>query len=242
MELLKLLGIVIVVVGFALKWDSILTIMAASIVTALIAGMDPLVFLQTIGTSFVSNRNMLICVVVFLLTGTLERNGLRYAARGVMDKVRNASAGMVLGAYGIFRVIFAAFNVGFGGVAGFVKPVVMPMAEASDETGGHKISERHRDALKGMASGMENVAWFFGQVLFVGTSGMLLVQGTMSDLGYSVELPQLAAIQIPVAIVAVLVTAGYYFLLDRKLCREDETQLKAEADAQRGDAQNGEVA
>ncbi len=26
----------------------------------------------------------------------------------------------------VFRVIFAAFNVGFGGVAGFIKPVGMP--------------------------------------------------------------------------------------------------------------------
>ena len=111
MEALKLLGILIVVIGFALKWDSILTIMAAAVVTALIAGMDPLVFLQTLGKSFVSNRNMLITVVVFLLTGTLERNGLKEAAKDVMAKVKNATAGIVLGAYGVFRVIFAAFNV-----------------------------------------------------------------------------------------------------------------------------------
>ena len=224
MELIKLLGILIVVVGFALKWDSILTIMVAALVTAVVAGMDPVVFLQTLGKSFVSNRNMLISVVIFLLTGTLERNGLKDAAKSLMERVKNASAGLVLGAYGIFRVIFAAFNVSFGGVAGFVKPVVMPMAEAADEASGQPISAKHRDALKGMAAGMENVAWFFGQVLFVGTSGMLLVQGTMSDLGYSVALPQLAAIQIPVAIVAVAVTTIYYFVLDRKLCSKDSEQ------------------
>ena len=133
-EVIKLLGIVIVVVGFALKWDSILTIMLAAVVTAIIAGMDPVVFLQTLGKGFVSNRNMLISVVIFLLTGTLERNGLKSAARALMGRIKRASAGLILGAYGVFRVIFAAFNVGFGGVAGFVKPVVMPMAEAADET------------------------------------------------------------------------------------------------------------
>ncbi len=231
MELLKLLGILIVVVGFALKWDSILTIMIAAVVTAAIAGMNPVVFLQTMGRSFVSNRNMLISVIIFLLTGTLERNGLKEAAKSLMEHVKNATAGVVLGAYGVFRVIFGAFNVGFGGVAGFVKPVVMPMAEAADETNGHRISERHRDSLKGMAAGMENVAWFFGQVLFVGGSGMLLVQGTMSDLGYAVELPQLAAIQIPVAIVAVVVTTVYYFLSDRRLCHRDAEELAEESAA-----------
>ncbi|QOY59787.1 5-oxoproline transporter, DUF969 family subunit [Thermophilibacter immobilis] len=231
MELIKLLGILIVVVGFALKWDSILTIMIAAVVTAVIAGMDPVAFLQTMGKGFVSNRNMLISVVIFLLTGTLERNGLKEAARSLMERVKNASAGLVMGAYGVFRVIFAAFNVGFGGVAGFVKPVVMPMAEAADEMDGRRISERHRDSLKGMAAGMENVAWFFGQVLFVGGSGMLLVQGTMSDLGYAVELPQLAAIQIPVAVVAVAVTTVYYFVFDRRLCRRDADELAKKSTA-----------
>lgn len=238
-EVIKLLGIVIVVVGFALKWDSILTIMLAAVVTAIIAGMDPVVFLQTLGKGFVSNRNMLISVVIFLLTGTLERNGLKSAARALMGRIKRASAGLILGAYGVFRVIFAAFNVGFGGVAGFVKPVVMPMAEAADETGGHRMSESHREALKGMAAGMENVAWFFGQVLFVGTSGMLLVKSTMADLGYAVELPRLAAIQIPVAIVAVAVTTVYYLILDKRLMGRDERELAQELAAQGGDEVSG---
>ena len=68
-------------------------------------------------------------------------------------------------------------------------------------------------------------------MLFVGTSGMLLVQSTMSDLGYTVELPQLAAIQIPVAIVAVAVTTVYYALIDRRLTKGDARQLEAEAAA-----------
>ena len=71
-ELVKLLGIIVVIVGFALKLDSILTILIAAVTTAVIAGMDPIMFLQTLGKSFVSTRTMLICVVVFVLTGTLE--------------------------------------------------------------------------------------------------------------------------------------------------------------------------
>lgn len=56
MELLKLLGIVIVIVGFVMKMDSILIIMAAAIVTALVSGIDLVTLLETLGSSFVSNR------------------------------------------------------------------------------------------------------------------------------------------------------------------------------------------
>ena len=64
MELLKLLGILIVVIGFVLKLDSILIIMIAAIVTALVAGMDPVTFLETLGSSFDANRIMCVFVKV----------------------------------------------------------------------------------------------------------------------------------------------------------------------------------
>lgn len=221
MESLKLLGILIVVIGFVLKLDSILIIMIAAIVTALVAGMDPVTFLETLGSSFVANRSMCVFVMVMVVTGTLERNGLKQAAANLMMKFKNASAGVVLAIYGVFRLVFAAFNVSFGGVAGFVRPIVLPMATAAAKKNGKKISEKHEENLKGMASGMENIAWFFGQVLFVGTSGMILVQSTLADLGYNVELVDLMKVQIPVAIIAVAVAIVYYYLKDKQLSRKE---------------------
>lgn len=223
MELLKLLGILIVVIGFVLKLDSILIIMIAAIVTALVAGMDPVTFLETLGSSFVANRSMCVFVMVMVVTGTLERNGLKQAAANLMKKFKNASAGVVLAIYGVFRLVFAAFNVSFGGVAGFVRPIVLPMASAAAtaKKNGKKISEKYEENLKGMASGMENIAWFFGQVLFVGTSGMILVQSTLAGLGYDVELVDLMKVQIPVAIIAVAVAIVYYYLKDKQLSRKE---------------------
>ena len=220
MELIKLIGIVIVVIGFALKLDSILVIMIAAVATALVSGLDPVVFLQTLGDSFVSNRSMLIFIIVMVVTGTLERNGLKQAAAALMQKVKSASAGVVIGIYGIFRLVFAAFNVSFGGVAGFVRPIVMPMAVAAGENRAGKVTDRYLEHMKGMASGMENVAWFFGQMLFVGTSGALLVQGTLRDLGYETELIDLMTVQIPIAVIATAVTIGFYLLLDRAYTKQ----------------------
>ena len=93
MESLKLLGILIVVIGFVLKLDSILIIMIAAIVTALVAGIDPVTSLETLGSSFLANRSMCVFVMVMVVTGTLERNGLKQSAANLMKKFHHRDAG-----------------------------------------------------------------------------------------------------------------------------------------------------
>ena len=216
MELLKLLGIVIVIAGFALKLDSILVILVAAVVTALVGGLGPVTLLETLGSTFVANRSMAIFIIVMLVTGTLERNGLREAAAALIGKFKGATSGLVIGIYGVMRSVFAAFNVGFGGVAGFVRPVIMPMAEGAIVAQGYEPNEEHVEELKGMASGMENITWFFGQMLFVGGAGALLVQNTLEPLGYHVELIGLASVAVAPAIIATIAAIVYYQVLDRK--------------------------
>lgn len=75
MELIKLLGVLIVIVGFALKLDSILIIFLALITTGIVGGLGVDGLLETIGTNFVANRSMAIFIMILLVTGTLERNG-----------------------------------------------------------------------------------------------------------------------------------------------------------------------
>lgn len=183
MELVKLLGVLIVIVGFTLKLDSILIIFLALITTGIVGGLGVGGLLETIGVNFVANRSMAIFIMILLITGVLERNGLREAATDLIKKVKGATAGKVVAAYGIMRGAFGAFNVGFGGVAGFVRPVVLPMAEAAVKNQGHEAKEEHVEDIKGMASAMENITWFFWQVLFVGGSGGILVQSTLASLG-----------------------------------------------------------
>lgn len=217
MNWLSLIGIVIVIAGFALKWNSILVILLAAGATALAVGMPIPTLLEVIGTTFVNNRSMAIFIIVMLVTGTLERNGLREAAAALIGRFKNATSGMVIGIYGVMRAIFAAFNVGFGGVAGFVRPVIMPMVEGTITSKGLKPNEDHMEELKGMAAGMENITWFFGQVLFVGGSGALLVQGTLEGLGIHVELIDLALVEIPVCIIATVLAILYYYIKDKRM-------------------------
>ena len=217
---LSLLGVLIVIVGFALKIDSILIVMVALVVTALTGGLGIGGMLETLGTSFVNHRGMAIFIIIMLATGTLERNGLKESAASLIKRFRKVSAGMIIDIYGVFRMIFAAFNVSFGGVAGFVRPIIMPMALGTVESKGLEIDPRHEEELKGMSSAMENICWFFGQVLFVGGAGALLVQSTLKDLGYEVTLGQLALVEIPVAIVALVVASGYFYLKEKKIAKK----------------------
>ncbi len=220
MEYIKLLGILIVVLGFALKLDSILIIVIAAFVTALVGGVDMITLVETFGESFVANRSMTIFILVMLVTGTMERNGLKEASSALIGRIKGATAGMVIAAYGVIRGAFGAFNVGIGGVAGFIRPVLIPMATGTIESKGKKVNENHLEQIKGMAAGIENISWFFCQVLFVGGSGALLVQGTLANLGYDVPLIRLAAVEIPVAIAGVAFGVIYYYLKDRRLCRK----------------------
>ena len=71
-----------------------------------------------------------------------------------------------------------------------------------------------------MASSAENVGNFFFQVLFVGGSGALLVQGTLAGLGYEVDLVELAKVEIPVSVVAIVVAIIYYIVRDKRLMKK----------------------
>ena len=226
MEFLPLLGVAIVIVGFALKMENITIIMLAAFVTGLLGGMSIPNILETLGRTFVANRGMAIFFIVFFVTGTLERNGLKEIAAKLIGKAKNATAGMVIGAYGVLRVILAAFNVSLGGSAGLVRPVVVPMAIGAVEAKYGEPNEDHVEEIKGMSAGMENVMWFFGQVLFIGGAGGLLVQATLATIGFEVSLAELALVCVPVAIFALIASSVVYLLKDKRLSNKFYSEKK----------------
>ncbi|MBV7390720.1 MULTISPECIES: DUF969 domain-containing protein [Enterococcus] len=219
-NILSLIGVLIVIVGFALRLDSILIVVVAMIVTALVSGLGIETMLETLGSSFVANRGMAIFIIIMLATGTLERNGLKESAARMIKKFKRVNTSAILMIYGVFRTVFAAFNVSFGGVAGFVRPIVYPMMEGAVESKGLPDNEEYFEDLKGMSSAMENITWFFGQNLFIGGAGALLVQSTLKSLGYDVSLVRLMVVEIPVALVALVVACIYFHFKDKRLMKK----------------------
>lgn len=216
MEYIKLIGVLIVIIGFALNLDAILIILLAVIFTGLAGGLGIEGLFDVIGKSFVSNRAMAIFIPILLVTGVLERNGIKEAASNLIGKVKVKSAGIIIIIYGAMRSLLAAFNMDFGGVAGFVKPVVLPMAEAAEKSKRSGVNEEHMEEIKGIASAMENVSWFFFQVLFIGGAGAILVQNILSSLRYEVELAELASVEVPVAVAAFISNAVITYIRDKR--------------------------
>lgn len=220
MELIKLLGILIIIIGFALKKDAILIIISSAIVTALVGGLGINGLLEVLGSSFINNRSIAIFIVIILVTSTLERNGLKEVAKNLISKIKNISSGSIIGIYAVMRGFFSALNISFGGVAGFVKPIILPMAIGSLESKVKNPNEKHVEELKGMCSSAENIGNFFCNVIFIGSAGALLVQSTLKDLGHNVSLIDLAKAEIPVAITSLVLAVLYYYFKDKMLYKK----------------------
>lgn len=217
MEYFKLIGILIIVVGFALKFDVLAVVLLAGIVTGLFAGLGFFQILGILGESFVQNRLMSIFLIIFPVIAIIERHGLKERASYLIGKIKYVSAGKVLIIYMAVRTLASAFNVRIGGHVQFVRPLVLPMSEAAAEKAkNEELSDIEKDQLKGHAAAVENFGNFFAQNCFPASAGVVLIKGTLS-MYKEVTLSNIALYSIPVMLIVVVLTFVQVLLYDRKL-------------------------
>lgn len=223
MDYIKLIGIVIIVAGFVMKFDVLATVLIAGFVTGLVSGLSFMEILRIMGESFVNNRLMSIFLVIFPVIAIIERYGLKERSAYLIGKIKNASAAKVLALYMIIRSIASAANIRIGGHVEFVRPLILPMSEAAAKAKGEPLNEKQRDTLKGMTASIENYGNFFAQNLFPAASGVLLIQGALAEAGYGeVTISSVAAASIPVAIIVLCLSFVQVWLKDKKLRRREE--------------------
>ncbi len=87
-DAIKLIGIVIIVAGFALKLDVLAVVLISGLVTGLVSGMSFVEILRIIGDSFVSNRLMSIFLISFPIIAVLERYGLKERAAYLIGQIK----------------------------------------------------------------------------------------------------------------------------------------------------------
>ena len=221
MEYLKLIGILIIVVGFALKWDVIAVVLISGLVTGLVSGLNFIQILEIMGKAFVDNRLMSIFLISFPAIALIERYGMKERAAELIGKIKNATAGKVLSIYMVVRILASAMSIRLGGHVQFVRPLILPMSEAAGETSIKKpLNEKQSERIKGLAAAVENYGNFFGQNIFLGNSGVLFIQGTLAAAGYEVTLGSIAQASIPVGIIVTIFTIIQVLLADRKLKKE----------------------
>ncbi|MFD1430138.1 MULTISPECIES: DUF969 domain-containing protein [Lacticaseibacillus] len=215
MEYLKLLGIVIIVVGFALKWDTTAVVVVSAIVTALFSGMSVMELLNTLGTAFMTNRPVSLFFLTLPMIGLAERYGLKEVAVNGIRKLKKMTPSRILNLYLAVRELGGVFGISLSGQVQFVRPLITPMVTAAAEVR-RKLTPKDIDLIKGRAAAVDNFGNFFAQNLFVASGSVLLISSTMESLKYTVTPIQVVTRSIPVALVTLVIVYIYNVLFDRR--------------------------
>lgn len=227
--MLVLLGIGVVVLGFVLRANPLLVVMAAALTTGVAAAWTPEADAQTLygaaittlaafGKAFNDNRYVSVVWFVLLAIGLLERAGLQDRARSLISRVQAATVGRVLWAYFVIRQGAAALGLtSLGGHPQMVRPLVAPMAEGAAEAKYGDLPDRERFLIRSHAAAADNIALFFGEDIFIAIASILLIKGYLEQNGIIVEPLQLSLWAIPTAIAALVIHSVRLWLLDRRL-------------------------
>jgi uncharacterized membrane protein len=220
MNYLPLVGIALVVLGFALRFNPLLVVAASAIATGLLAGIPFLKVLGMLGHGFNENRYVSILWIVLPVIGLLERYGLQERARTLIANMKRATAGRLLLVYLALRQVLS--SLGLTSVMGHpqtVRPLLAPMAVAAAEKQHGELDDPTAEQVKAMAAATENVGLFFGEDIFIAIASILLIQGSLAGFGIQLTPFQLSVWAIPTAICAFLIHGTRLLLLDRSLAK-----------------------
>lgn len=219
--MIVLLGIGVVVAGFATRRNPLLVVGVSGVVTGLLGKMSPLRVLDAFGTGFASSRTVTLFVLVLPMIGLLEYHGLREQARTLIGRLRRLGAGPLLAAYMVIRQVAIAFGVNLGGPAQIVRPILAPMAEAAVERKHGTLPAAVRERIRSHAAAADTVSLFFGEDCFVAIGSILLIT-SFANANYKTHLQplDLAHWAIPTAVCASIIHGSRLLMLDRQLGRQ----------------------
>lgn len=220
MEWIKLIGILIIVIGFILKFDTIAVVLIAAVATGLVSGISFMEILAILGDAFINNRLVTLFLLTLPMIGLSEHFGLKAQATNLIQRMRGLTSGRMLTLYQFIREIAALFSIRVQGQTQFVRPIVDPMVQAASKLKYEEVAEEDREMLKAQSAASENFGNFFAQNTFVAASGVLLIVGTMESLGYNVSPVAIAQASLPIAIIALVLSALNNYRIDKQLDRK----------------------
>ncbi|MFI0713618.1 DUF969 domain-containing protein [Streptomyces inhibens] len=220
--MIVLLGVLVVVIGFATKRNPLLVVGVAGIATGLLGGLSPGKVLAAFGEGFAGSRAVTIFAITLPVIGLLERYGLQEQARNLIARFAKLTTGRFLALYLGLRQIGAA--VGLTNVFGHaqtVRPLAVPMAEGAAERKYGQLPDRTREKVRSFSASADNVGLFFGEDVFLAVGSILLITGFVNTTyGTHLEPLHLALWAIPTAVCAFVVHGWRLLRLDRQLERE----------------------
>lgn len=231
MEWLKLIGILIIILGFLFKIDTIAVILIATVVTGIVSGLVFYSILETLGKAFVDNRLVTLFILTLPMVGLIERFGLKKQASNMIGKVKRVTSGRLMTIYLLIREIAGVASIRIGGHPQFVRPLINPMVQGALKTRYNlkddEVDESDIEKIKAQTSAMENYGNFFGQNLFVGAAGVLLMVGTFQSLGIKVDAIELVLASVPIALIVLVLVWLNNIRFDKYLDKKyDSKQVK----------------
>jgi uncharacterized membrane protein len=213
-----LIGIAIVILGFAFRLNALLVVAVAAIATGLAAGHPPVQVIAEFGHAFVASRSVALVWLALPVIGMLERAGIKERARDLISSIKVATAGRLLIVYLALRQITSALGLtSLGGHAQLVRPVLAPMTEGAAEREHGELTEKTRWYLRAQAAAVDNIGQFFGEDVFIAIGSILLIRSFLDQNGIQVEPRDLARWAIPTALAAFVIHGFRLLLLDRSL-------------------------
>jgi uncharacterized membrane protein len=235
---LPLLGVVILLVGLRLRLRPTVVVVAAAIVTGLLAGLPiyapelprgtpspapPEGIINMLGRAFANNRLVSLFIITFPAIALAERYGLQERAGAFIRRIRAATVGKLLIAFQLFRIFVGALGIRLNGHPAFVRPLIYPMsrgaAAARAGVTDAALDEHEAEAIKAADAAAENYGNFFGQNLSPVQPGILLVFTTLATLGYQVSLWRMILFTTPIVLASIVLGAIQFRLLDRRYAR-----------------------
>jgi uncharacterized membrane protein len=215
--MLVLSGVLIVIVGFALRLNPLAVVAVAGVVTGIAGGATPTGVIEEFGHAFTANRYVGIVWLVLPVIGLLERAGLRERVQELITALQSVTTARVLLAYLFVRQLTASIGMtALFGQAQMVRPLIAPMAEAAEERYG-PITAATRMEIRAYAAATDNIGLFFGEDVFIAIGSVLLMQAFLEQSGYTVHPLELALWALPSAAIAFLVHGTRLLILGRRL-------------------------
>lgn len=218
-----LAGIGVIIIGFVLRFNPLLVVVVAALVTGVAAGLDVAAIVAALGKAFNDTRYISIVWIVLPVVGLLERHGLQERARSLITAMRGATAGRLLTGYLLLRQATSALGLtSIAGHAQTVRPLVAPMATAAAEAADPALTPQQRERVQAMSAATDNVGLFFGEDIFIAIGSILLMKGLLEAEGIILDPLQLSVWAIPTAIAAFVIHGARLWWFDQGLRRHAE--------------------
>ncbi|MBS0212756.1 MAG: DUF969 domain-containing protein [Proteobacteria bacterium] len=225
-----LLGVAVVVLGFALRANPVLVVVSAGFASGFAAGKSVADMLGLLGSSFLSNRALMLFVLTLPAIGVLERAGLREHAQRWIEALRGLTLAKLLIGYLALRQVLSMLGLtNVAGHAQTVRPLLAPMAEAAAAKGHGELDDEARHRVAALAAATDNVGLFFGEDVFVALGAVLLIQGFYAGNGIQLEPLQIALWALPTAIAAFVIHAIRIAWFQRRLAGTTATSAPIRA-------------